>query len=145
MKKNIIIILMTIILGITFTFFYLNKTQAYAQEERLVYAFQTAAFEKLDSAEDYAKQLPSSIIIKEDNLYKIYTAIYKDNDLINKMVVFFEDNQIGIYLKTIPVSTGFYVNLSNYETLLNNTTDESVYNKINQSILNLYKDSLENA
>ncbi len=130
--------------GVIFTFFILNKENIYAKEEYLVYAFQVGAFEKEDNAQEYAKKLSSSIIVKDNNLYKIYTAMYKDIDIVNDMLVYFRNNNIDIYLKTINVNKDFYNNLENYEKIINNTEDSSIYNKVNQSILNLYLESLKN-
>ena len=70
--------------------------------------------------------------------------MYKDIDIVNKMIVYFENNDINIYLKNLNVSKNFHNDLLNYETLIKNSEDIHVYNKVNQSILNLYLESLEN-
>lgn len=127
-----------------FTFFVLNKENTYAKEEYLVYAFQTGAFNNEENAIDYKNQLSSAIILKENNLYKVYVAIYKDIDIINKMLVYFENNNINIYLKSLSVSKEFYNNLGTYEELLKNSENDNVYSKINLSILNNYLESLNN-
>ena len=138
MKKKLTMIFISISIGILFTILFLNKETFYAKEEYQVYAFQVASFENLDNATKYKSSLPSSIIIKEDNSYKVIVGIYKDIDIVNKMLVYFEDNKIKIYLKNINVSKSFYTNLDNLEKILINTTDNNVYNKVNQSILDLY-------
>lgn len=143
MKKNIILITISIAFGITFTFFVLNKQDTYAKEEYLVYAFQVGAFEKKENAEDYAKYLPTSAIHKEEDLYKVYVAIYKDLDIINKMVVYFENNDINVYLKNINVDKEFYVSLTNFEEYINKSDNINIYNKVNQSILNSWLESIK--
>ena len=120
MKNKLILVTLTIILGITFTFFVLNKDYTYAKEDYLVYAFQVGSFENIENAENYANKLTSSVILKQDNLYKVYVAMYKDIDLVNNMVVYFEDKNINIYLKSIEVTESFYTLLDNYEKLLRN-------------------------
>lgn len=145
MKKNIILIMLSVGAGILFTFFILNKENIYAKEEYSVYAFQVGSFASLENAESKAKELSSSIIIKENGLYKIYVAIYKDLDLVNKMVLFFENNNTNIYLKSIKVSENFYKTIDNFEKILLNTNDDTLINKINQSILDLYLESDNNA
>ena len=142
MKKNLILMSLSIILGITFTFFVLNKENTYAKEEYMVYAFQVGAYEKEDNAKEYTSKLPSSIVIKENNLYKVYVTMCNNIDIVNKMVVYFEDNNINIYLKGVKTNKNFINLLDNYEKLLKNTEDTKVYNKINQSILNSYLESL---
>lgn len=142
MKKSIIMIIFSIIIGILFTFFVLNKENTYAKEEYLVYAFQVGAFEKEENAIEYSKKLPTSIVIREDNLYKIYIAIYKDIDIINQMVVFFENQNINIYLRNIKANRNFYKLLENYEKLIKESKEKNIYNKVNQSILNSYLESV---
>lgn len=144
MKKNIILITLSVIIGVLFTFFVLNKENTYAKEEYLVYAFQVGAFEKEENAIEYSEYLPTSIILKEDKLYKVYVAIYKDIDLINEMVVYFEDKDINVYLKSININNNFYKLLDNYELLIKESKDKNIYNKINQSILNSYLESVNN-
>ena len=144
MKKNIILVLFSLISGVLFTIFILNKENIYAKEEYLVYAFQVGAYESVDNAQDMISKLPSGISIKEDNLYKVYSAIYKDIDLVNKMITYFKDNNINIYLKTINVSKDFYYILDNYEKIISKTDDTGVYDKVNQSILNTYLEGMNN-
>ena len=144
MNKNIILVLFSLISGVLFTIFILNKENIYAKEEYLVYAFQVGAYESIDNANDMISKLPSGISIKEDNLYKVYSAIYKDIDLVNKMITYFKDNNINIYLKTINVSKDFYYILDNYEKIISKTEDIAVYDKVNQSILNTYLEGMNN-
>lgn len=144
MKKNIILVLFSLISGVLFTIFILNKENIYAKEEYLVYAFQVGAYESIDNARDMISKLPSGISIKEDNLYKVYSAMYKDIDLVNKMITYFKANNINIYLKTINVSKDFYYILDNYEKIISKTDDTNIYDKINQSILNTYLEGMNN-
>ena len=144
MKKNILLVLFSLISGVLFTVFILNKENIYAKEEYLVYAFQVGAYESVDNANDIINKLPSGISIKEDNLYKVYSAMYKDIDLVNKMITYFKDKNINIYLKTINVSKDFYYILDNYEKIISKTEDTEVYDKVNQSILNTYLEGMNN-
>ena len=144
MKKNILLVLFSLISGVLFTIFILNKENIYAKEEYLVYAFQVGAYESVDNAQDIISKLPSGISIKEDNLYKVYSAMYKDIDLVNKMITYFKDNNINIYLKTINVSKDFYYILDNYEKIISKTVDTAIYDKVNQSILNTYLEGMNN-
>ena len=144
MKKNIVIIMVSIALRILFTFFFLNKENIYAKEEYLVYAFQVGAYTKKDNAEEFLREIPSGIIIEEDNLYKVYACIYKNIDLVNKMVVYLENKGINVYLKTLPVTKKFYNILSNYEKIVLNSSLDSIYDQVNNSILTSYIESLNN-
>lgn len=134
--------LISIGLGIAFTCFVLNKKNIYAKEEYLVYAFQVGAYEDVDNAASYLEQIPSGIIRYENGLYKVYAAIYKDLDIVNTMVLYFENIDINIYLKTFTVSKDFYKKLDNYERLIKRTNDSNIYDKINQNILSVYLESI---
>ncbi len=142
MKKSIVLIIISMGVGILFTVFILNKENIYAKSEYNVFAFQVASCADYSDAELKSKSLPSSLIIKEDNLYNVYVAIYKNIDIVNKMLVYFENNDINIYLKSITISNEFYNKLDNYEDFIINSDDDTIYNKVNQSILNIYKEEL---
>ena len=144
MKKNIIMIILAISSGVAFTFFFLNKGVFYAKEEYSVYAFQVGAFKDYDNAKNFINNIPSGIIVNEDNLYKIYVGIYKDIDLVNKMIVYFENKDINIYLKSVKVDKEFYNSVDSFEKILNNTEEEKIYNKTNQAILDLYLEGVIN-
>ena len=141
MKRIIIIIVIWIVLGVLFAELILNNN-IFKGKEYLVYAFQIGAFTEEEKAQELAKTLPSSIILKDGDVYKIYSGIYKNIDIVNKMVVYFEDKNISINLKTINTTSNFYNELENYETILQNTTDEAVFDKVNQGILDLYVESI---
>ena len=57
MKKNILIILLSIISGIAVTFFVLNKENIYAKEEYLVYAFEIYSNASLEETEKEKEKL----------------------------------------------------------------------------------------
>ncbi len=139
MKKNIILVLSSIALGILFTFFILNKKDIYAKEEYSVYAFQIGAYSSYENASK-PSDIPK-IVINEDGLYKVYVAIYKDNNIINTMLKYFNSKNISVYLKMLKVNKDFYHKLSQYEELFLNLEDDTLYKQINESILNLYLES----
>ena len=140
MKKNIIMVLISCTCGIIFTFFFLNKENIYAKHEYIVYAFQVGSFATYDEAKEKSKDI-AHIIIEEDNLYKVYTAMYKDINLINLMVDYYEKNNVNIYLKMLNVDKKYYEALDKYEDLIKKIDDQTLYKEINQSILNLYLES----
>lgn len=140
MKKSIIMVIITLAFGVVFTTFILNKEDIYAKSEYDVFVFQAGAYENYENAKEYSQKLPSSLIVKENNLYRIYVAMYRNIDIVNKMIVYFENKGINIYLKDIKINSDFASRLDNYEDFILNSEDEKVYNKINQSILNCYEE-----
>lgn len=141
MKRIVIIIVIWIVLGCLFAELILNNN-LFKGKEYLVYAFQIGAFTEEEKAQELAKTLPSSIILKENDIYKVYSGIYKNIDIVNKMVIYFEEKNISINLKTLNTSNKFYEELDTLESILAKTTDEAVYNKVNQGILDRYIESI---
>ena len=142
MKKNIIMITISIFLGIILTFLVLNKKDIYAKDNYIVYAFQSGAYSTYEKAYE-ATQDEANIIVNDNHLYKIYNAILKDSDLIETMIKYFENQNIDIYLKTLNVDKTFYDNLDKYEEILKKLNSPKSYNQINQSILNLYLEGID--
>lgn len=139
MKRTIILIGLSIGMGVFFTFFVLNKG-IYAKEEYTVYAFQVGTFTNNDDAINKLDELPSGIVIKNNNEYEIYVALYKDLEIVNKMVEYYNENNINIYLKMINVNKEFYNILDNYEEIIRKSTDNTIYDKVNQSVLKTYNE-----
>ena len=144
MKKTIGLIIISISLGIGFTFFFLNKQNIYAKEEYMVYVFQAGAYQDFENASQKLNEVPVGVMVYEEGLYKIYLAIYKDFNLINTMVNYFKKQNIEIYLKNITISKQFFKKLNNYEKLLKRDNNEKQYDSINQQILNDYLESIKN-
>ena len=123
---------------------FLNSKKIYAKEVSIIYALQAGAFENYENALNYSKDLPSKIIINENNLYKIYVGTYTNIDVVNKMLVYFENNNIHVYLKELKVDRDIYNSISKYEQFLINSDNKLLYDNVNQSILNLYIESNNN-
>ena len=56
------------------------------------------------------------------------------------MVTYYENNKLNVYLKLITVNKNFFEYLQKYETLIKKS-DQSIYSKINQGVLDLYLES----
>ena len=138
MKKAIYIIIFMLSTIVFYYFIFISNNKINNKNEYDVFALQAASFDNIDNASIYKANLPSSIIVKQNNLYNVYVGMYKDIDLVNKMIVYFEDNNINIYLKNIKVNKDLYNKLDNYEKILINSNDVRVYKNINQSILDMY-------
>lgn len=136
--------MVVISLGILITFFFLNQEKIYDQNDYIVYALEVSAYKEFDDASNILDNLPSGIMIYENDKYKLYTAIYEDIDLVNRMITFLAQNDIKVYLDAIKVDNNFYRDLIDYEKLIRKTTDDKLYNNLNQSILNSYVKSVQN-
>ncbi len=103
-----------------------------------VYAFQTGYYTTYDEALSNKNNYPSSIVIPDSNGYNVVVAMYEDMDLINKMLVYYEEKDIDITIKKISCSKEFVKELNRYESLVINLDNQELYDKLNQNILDMY-------
>lgn len=119
------------------------KNNKEINSDYVVFAIQTGAYKDYNKAMLESKKTKPSSVIYEDNYYKVYSAIYKNLDLLNEMVVYLEDNDTDVYLKNIYVSEEFYRKLDNYERVILNSSDDML-EKVNKLILDEYEKMVSN-
>lgn len=141
MKRKILLCLLAVLSGIIFTFLFLNNSKIYAKEEYYLFAIQIGAYKNYDNALKESEN-KKGIIIKDNNYYKVYVGIYRDTDILNEMVVYYENNKVPVIIKSINVDKSFYKEISQYEKVFRETNNMEVKEKIRISILNSYNESL---
>ena len=105
-------------------------------------AFQVGVYTNLDAANTYSSKYNNSVIIKDNELYRVYVAILKDQNNIENMAKYLNNLGIDYYLRDINVSDKEIKNtMQNYEALMNNES-EIVFLEINKMIMETYKESL---
>lgn len=143
MKKKFIIISSFLVIISILVCFYYAKNNKEINSDYVVFAIQTGAYKDYNKAMLESKKIKPSSVIYEDNYYKVYSAIYKNLDLLNEMVVYLEDNDTDVYLKNIYVSEEFYRKLDNYERVILNSSDDML-EKVNKLILDEYEKMVSN-
>lgn len=143
MKKKFIIISSFLVIISIFVCFCYVKNSKEINSDYVVFAIQTGAYKDYNKAMLESKKIKPSSVIYEDNYYKVYSAIYKNLDLLNEMVVYLEDNDTDVYLKNIYVSEEFYRKLDNYERVILNSSDDML-EKVNKLILDEYEKMVSN-
>lgn len=143
MKKKFIIISSVLVIISIFVCFCYVKNNKEINSDYVVFAIQTGAYKDYNKAMLESKKIKPSSVIYEDNYYKVYSAIYKNLDLLNEMVVYLEDNDTDVYLKNIYVSEEFYRKLDNYERVILNSSDDML-EKVNKLILDEYEKMVSN-
>lgn len=143
MKKKFIIISSFLVIISIFVCFCYVKNNKEINSDYVVFAIQTGAYKDYNKAMLESKKIKPSSVIYEDNYYKVYSAIYKNLDLLNEMVVYLEDNDTDVYLKNIYVSEEFYRKLDNYERVILNSSDDML-EKVNKLILDEYEKMVSN-
>ena len=138
MKKTIIMIILAIGVGFTFGFLFLKKfnTEIITEVSNIksqVYAFQIGVYKNKDNALN-AANTNKGIIILDNDIYRVYIAILKDETLIDNLKDYYDSLGINYYLKAINVSSKTNNIIDNYESLLNNC-DSSNYNMVLDSML----------
>lgn len=138
MKKTILAILLATIIGFTFGFFFLKKlnTETITEVSNIksqVYAFQIGVYKNKDNALKEAST-NNGIVILDNDIYRVYTAILKDPTLIDNLKNYYNSIGLNYYLKAINVSSKTSGIIDNYESLLK-SCDSSNYNLILDSML----------
>jgi len=105
-------------------------------------AFQVGVYTNLDAANTYALKYDNSVVIKDDELYRVYIAILKNKDNISSMSNYLNKNGIAYYLKEVSINNKtLKKEISEYESIMN-TNNELVFLEVNKIIIDKYKESL---
>ena len=146
MKKTLIIILIAIISGIAMGFIFYQRFEikdvVFANEDDSVKAVQVGVFSDLDNAINM-RNLYNGIIVVDENLYRVYIDIIKDNEILKIMDNYYKELGINYYLKNIEISSEFSDILDSYEIIFKNQ-DSSNYQLTIDSILKEYSKYEEN-
>lgn len=146
MKKTLIIILIAIISGIAMGFIFYQRFEinevVFAKQDYSAKAVQVGVFSKLENALSI-KDLYDGIIVNDENLYRVYINIIKDQEVLNIMKEYYNELGINYYLKDIEISKEFNDILDDYEIILKNQ-DISNYSLTINSILKEYSKYEEN-
>ena len=100
--------------------------------------FQLGVFNSVDLAKEYVKKYPSSIIIADDDVYRVYISILTNAKCISKMESYLNEQKIAFYKKDITINdSGLIKALTNYEkTMLEGNNDTFI--SINKLIMDSY-------
>ena len=103
-----------------------------------VYVFETGFFDNYDEAFSNTKNYPSSVVLPELDGYYVIVAMYENIDLINEMLVYYEEKNIDVRIKKIKCDRKFVEELNRYEKIVTNIDNKDLYDKLNQNILDMY-------
>lgn len=103
-----------------------------------VYVFETGFFDNYDEAFSNTKNYPSSVVLPELDGYYVIIAMYENIDLINEMLVYYEEKNIDVRIKKIKCHRKFVEELNRYEKIVTNIDNKDLYDKLNQNILDMY-------
>jgi hypothetical protein len=105
-------------------------------------ALQLGVYTSKTAAQECQNKYNPSIIIKDNDVYRVYYSILTNSKVISKMEDYLNDNQIAFYEKKIKINDEDFINsLDEYENLIlegSNVTLESV----NKLIMNSYREKI---
>ena len=105
-------------------------------------AFQVGVYTSLDAANTYRTKYKDSIVIKDNELYRVYVSILKDSNNIESMKKYLDSNNISYYLKDIEINNkDIKKEIKEYESIMDNN-NEIVFLEVNKMIMEKYEESL---
>ncbi len=138
--KKFLPYIFSLIVGSVFGFLIFNSHDPISvfSEKINVTGFQLGVFNSIDLAKEYVKKYPSSIIIEDGDVYRVYISILTKDKTINKMEEYLNNQKIAFYKKDITVNdSGLIKALREYEdAMLEGNTDTFI--SINKLIMDSY-------
>ncbi len=105
-------------------------------------AFQVGVYTSYEAALTYSSKYKNSIIITDNELYRVYVAILKNENNIENMSSYLNSQGIDYYLKDIEISNlEIKKEIKEYESVMSNE-NEIVFLEINKLIIEKYRESL---
>lgn len=139
--KKLIKLLFVLILGI-FLGYYLCENKITDIFKTGYKAFQVGVYTSLEAANTYRTKYNNSIVIKDNELYRVYVAILKDNENIEVMSNYLNKNGIDYYLKDLNIDDkNLKKEINEYESIMS-SENEVVFLEVNKMIIEKYKESL---
>ena len=144
MFKKMMPYLLAIVLGIIFGYYLfggeihlsniLNKSN--------YKGFQIGVYTDYEKANKIKEKYSGSILIKDEELYRVYYAVLHDENNIELMEKYLNDNKISYYEKNIEINDLKVIQqMSNLESLMVDAND-SLFLELNKKILVSYEVAL---
>lgn len=154
MKKNVILILSAIILGLYMGNNFLSQykgnqnkkesIQVSTQTETL-YFLQAGVYSNLDNVKKNSEKFKYYIYKQENDLYFVFIGITKNSDNANKLKDYYNSLGYDIYVKEYDVTNvAFLEVLDQYDQLLSQTADSETYETLCSHILGKYEELVLN-
>ena len=150
MKKTIIYIFLAGISGIILGRLTFNKYENLTVENTIklddgVYMLKYGIYDSFDLMINDMSSIERFVYIKENEKYKVYIAISKSMDNINKIKKIYDNKNYNLEIERVNIDNNeFILNLDEYEKLLDACEDEkSILIVVNQ-ILSCYEKLVSN-
>ena len=139
--KRFLPYLFSLIIGSVLGFLLFSKTDIELpvfKESIKATGFQLGVFNSIDLAKEYTIKFPHSIIMQNDDIYRVYISVLTNTKCINKMEEYLNNQNIAYYKKDIVINDSDLIKaLNNYEkTMLEGNQDTFI--SINNLIMDSY-------
>lgn len=144
--KKIMPYIISLVLGTIFGYLVFDKTdfdikEVFGDYEEVT-GFQLGVFNDLKVAEEFKNKYTPSVIIKDDDVYRVYYSILKSDEPITKMEDYLSNKEISFYKKTITINDADLISaIHTYENGITKGNDKVIEN-INNLIMASYKESV---
>ena len=140
MNKKFILILIIITCLFSCSIFGLYKRKSVVKNK--YYLLQVGAYKNYDSISKKTKEYENYLVLKEEDLYKLYIGVTKDKEVYKKLVNLYA-NTSSIYKKEITLSNQkFDDTLTKYDSLIKNSEDIKEINLVIKSELKFLEEML---
>ena len=133
MNKKFLLILIIITCLFSCSIFGLYKRKSVVKNK--YYLLQVGAYKNYDSISKKTKEYENYLVLKEEDLYKLYIGVTKDKEVYKKLVNLYASTS-SIYKKEITLSNQkFDDTLTKYDSLIKNSEDIKEINLVIKSEL----------
>lgn len=144
--KKVIPYIISLALGTVFGFLVFEKTDFNIQEVfgdyEEVTGFQLGVFNDIKVAREFKDKYAPAVILQDDDVYRVYYSILKDEMVINKMEDYLSNKEISFYKKTITIHDADLISaIHTYEDGILKGNDKVIEN-INNLIMSSCKEGL---
>lgn len=140
MNKKFLLILIIITCLFSCSIFGLYKRKSVVKNK--YYLLQVGAYKDYDSISKKTKEYENYLVLKEEDLYKLYIGVTKDKEVYKKLVNLYASTS-SIYKKEITLSNQkFDDTLTKYDSLIKNSEDIKEINVVIKSELKFLEEML---
>jgi len=146
MKKYLFTFFIAIVIGFFLSYFFIKQYDSYTGirvsgvgEE--LYFVQYGVFSSIENMEKETIALENYVYNINEGMYYVYVGITKKKDNANKIVNYYKDLGYETVIKQYEISNNkFLEELTNYDSILSNTTDKTVIASLINQILIKYEE-----
>lgn len=144
MKKYLKILLVATSIGVILAYLFYkdikDEVKAITNKEEVLTLFQVGVFKNYNNALEYSTNYSNTYIYYDNEYYRVIINALHNKDVIKKEEDIYKKKNITYYLKEIRVKKELIERLDKYEEVIRKTNKEEVIDKINKSILDIFKE-----